>query len=112
MGIRFFSNTNSDKLKLSSRTNTNYSVTVPPTNPNFSNVASSAHTFTIEELVFEIGTSRTDGLSKNEAHRRLERYGENLLKGRTGVSAWRVLVGQLGTTFVSYPRIILLSVLF
>ncbi|SJL01009.1 related to sodium P-type ATPase [Armillaria ostoyae] len=95
MGIRFFSNTNSDKLKLSSRTNTNYSVTVPPTNPNFSNVASSAHTFTIEELVSEIGTSRTDGLSKNEAHRRLERYGENLLKGRTGVSAWRVLVGQL-----------------
>ncbi|KAK0227152.1 hypothetical protein EDD85DRAFT_160664 [Armillaria nabsnona] len=95
MGIRFFSNTNSDKLKLSSRTNTNYSVTVPPTNPNFSNVASSAHTFTIEELVSEIGTSRTDGLSKNEAHRRLERCGENLLKGRTGVSAWRVLVGQL-----------------
>ncbi|PBK72093.1 potassium/sodium eff [Armillaria solidipes] len=95
MGIRFFSNTNSDKLKLSSRTNTNYSVTVPPTNPNFSNVASSAHTFTIEELVSGIGTSRTDGLSKNEAHRRLERYGENLLKGRTGVSAWRVLVGQL-----------------
>lgn len=95
MGIRFFSNTNSDKLKLSSRTNTNYSVTVPPTNPNFSNVASSAHTFTIEELVSEIGTSRTDGLLQNEAHRRLERYGENLLKGRTGVSAWRVLVGQL-----------------
>ncbi|KAK0191732.1 hypothetical protein F5146DRAFT_1112096 [Armillaria mellea] len=95
MGIRFFSNTNSDKLKLSSRTNTNYSVTVSPTNPDFSNVASSAHTFTIEELVSGIGTSRTDGLSKNEAHRRLERYGENLLKGRTGVSAWRVLVGQL-----------------
>ncbi|PBL01595.1 potassium/sodium eff [Armillaria gallica] len=95
MGIRFFRNTNSDKLKLSSRTNTNYSVTVPPANPNFCNVASSAHTFTIEELVSGIGTSRTDGLSKNEAHRRLERYGENLLKGRTGVSAWRVLVGQL-----------------
>lgn len=95
MGIRLFGNTNSNKLRLSSRTNTNYSVTVPPTNPNFSNVGSSAHTFTIEELVSEIGTSRTDGLSKNEAHRRLERYGENLLKGRTGVSAWRVLVGQL-----------------
>ncbi|KAK0455617.1 uncharacterized protein EV420DRAFT_1552259 [Desarmillaria tabescens] len=96
MGIsRFFSDANSDRLKLNSRTNTNYSVTVHPTNPNFINLASSAHTYTIEELVSEIGTSRTDGLSKNEAHRRLERYGENLLKGRTGVSAWRVLVGQL-----------------
>lgn len=95
MGISRFFNASSDRLKLSSRTNTNCSVTVPPTNPNFSDVASSAHTFVIEELVSEIGTSQTDGLSKNEAHRRLERYGENLLKGRTGVSAWRVLVRQL-----------------
>ncbi|KAF9052377.1 potassium/sodium eff [Hymenopellis radicata] len=90
---RSFTNS-SDKLKLNNRATT-YSVTVPPSNPDFSNVAAAAHTHTVDEIATSMGTSKTDGLSKNEAHRRLEQHGENLLKGRAGVSAWRVLVGQL-----------------
>lgn len=85
----------SDKVKLTNRATT-YSVTVPPTNSDFSNVAIAAHTHSVDDIISSMGTSKTDGLSKNEAHRRLEQHGENLLKGRAGVSAWRVLGGQLG----------------
>lgn len=84
----------SDKLKLNNRAQT-YSVTVAPTNPDFTNAAASAHTQTPDEISTAFGTSLTDGLSIRESGRRLETYGENLLKGGAGVSAWRVLVGQL-----------------
>lgn len=83
-------------LALDSRTNTTFSVTVPPNNPDFSSVASSAHTVTTSQLISDLGTSQADGLSKNEAARRLETCGENILKGDNGVSALRVLIGQLG----------------
>ncbi|KIY72345.1 potassium/sodium eff [Cylindrobasidium torrendii FP15055 ss-10] len=84
----------SDKLKLNNRAQT-YSVTVAPTNPDFTNAAASAHTQTPDEISAAFGTSLTDGLSLRESSRRLETYGENILKGGAGVSAWRVLVGQL-----------------
>ncbi|TFK43621.1 sodium transport ATPase [Crucibulum laeve] len=82
-------------LKLDGRTDTTISVTVPPNNPDFSSVAPSAHIITVEQLADDLGTSPNDGLSKNEAARRLESCGENLLQGDTGVSAWEVLVKQL-----------------
>ncbi|KAF8165431.1 sodium transport ATPase [Crassisporium funariophilum] len=82
-------------LRLNSRTDTTLSVTVPPKNPDFASVASSAHTITAEQLFEDLNTSQNDGLSRNEAARRLEIYGENLLQGKDGVSAWRVLFGQL-----------------
>ncbi|KAF8992359.1 sodium transport ATPase [Cyathus striatus] len=82
-------------LELRSRTDTTISVTVPPNNPDFTSVANDAHTISPSQLSGDLGTSLSDGLSKNEVTRRLERYGENMLKGEGGVSAWRVLVGQL-----------------
>lgn len=81
---------------LNSRTNTTISTTVPPNNPDFPSVAWTAHTLTVQQLVGDLGTSAANGLSKNEAGRRLETYGENLLADSGGVSAWKVLVGQLG----------------
>jgi len=88
--------TTRNDLKLSRRTDTTISVTVAPTNPDFTAVAGYAHTLTVQQLTEELGTSANDGLSKNEAIRRLESHGENVLKGKEGVSAWRVFIGQLG----------------
>ncbi|KAL1705443.1 hypothetical protein EV121DRAFT_203537 [Schizophyllum commune] len=85
----------SGNLKLNSRTDTSYTVTVDPQNPDFTSVASYAHTQTVEQILSDLGTNAEDGLSKNESTRRLERHGENLLKGKDGVSAWRVLIGQV-----------------
>lgn len=84
-----------NNLKLDRRTDTTISVTVPPVNPDFTSVASYAHTITVQQLTEELGTSATDGLSKNESVRRLESHGENLLEGNDGISAWSVFVKQL-----------------
>lgn len=83
-------------LELNRRTDTTISVTVAPNNPDFTSVASYAHTLSVQQLVEELGTSARDGLSKNESIRRLEQCGENLLQGKDGVSALRVFIGQLG----------------
>ncbi|KAF4602743.1 hypothetical protein EYR40_005960 [Pleurotus pulmonarius] len=86
---------NEKSLKLNSRTNTTISVSVPPANPDFTAVAIDAHVTTIPQLLSDLGTSDVHGLTKNEAARRLETHGENLLEGKDGVSAMRVLIGQL-----------------
>lgn len=82
-------------LKLASRTNTTVSFSVPP-QQDFSFIASHPHIISVDHVLSDSGVSANDGLSKNEAVRRLESYGDNLLQGKGGVSAWRVLVGQLG----------------
>jgi P-type Na+/K+ transporter len=87
-------------VELNRRTDTTISVTVPAQNPDFFDVTPKAHTLSVSRLARDLGTSITDGLSKNEAARRLQTYGENLLKGDGGVSAWKVLIGQLGMSFL------------
>ncbi|PPQ72985.1 hypothetical protein CVT24_000298 [Panaeolus cyanescens] len=89
----FFSK--SSGTRLDSRSNTTISVTVPPKNPDFASVAPTAHITSVQDLLEDLGTSATDGLSRNEAARRLETCGENLLQGKGGVSAWKVFIGQL-----------------
>ncbi|KAF9498331.1 calcium-transporting ATPase 3 [Pleurotus eryngii] len=92
MGI--FSLSDKSHLKLGSRTNTTVSVSVTPGSPDFTLVAPVAHTFSIDKLSSELGTSVSDGLTRSEALRRLDSYGENVLAGKGGVSALRVLVAQ------------------
>ncbi|KAG6817249.1 hypothetical protein H0H87_011306, partial [Tephrocybe sp. NHM501043] len=82
-------------LKIKSRTNTTVSVTVSPTNPNYASLGPTAHTLSVAQLVDEIGTSTNDGLSKNEAARRLETCGANVLDGDSGVSALEVFIKQI-----------------
>ncbi|KAG6895404.1 hypothetical protein C0992_001471, partial [Termitomyces sp. T32_za158] len=84
-----------DGLKIKSRTNTTASVTVSPTNPNYVTLGPIAHTLTVDQLVQQLGTNQTNGLTKNEAARRLETCGANLLNGDDGVSAVEVLIKQL-----------------
>lgn len=85
-----------DNLKLNSRSNTTMSVTVAPKEGNFESLIPSVHTANIDDFADNIGTNQRDGLSKNEASRRLEQCGENLLKDTHKVSAINVLIGQLG----------------
>jgi magnesium-transporting ATPase (P-type) len=97
-------------LDLNRRTDTTISVTVAPKSHDFTAVTPVSHTLTVAELLEELGTSQSDGLSKNEAARRLETCGENVLDGTDGVSALRVLVGQLGTSLRSlFPLHALIS---
>ncbi|KAF5379843.1 hypothetical protein D9615_005799 [Tricholomella constricta] len=87
--------TRNNGLKLTSRTNTTLSVTVPPANPDYTSLGPTAHTLTVKQLTEDLGTSHADGLSKNEAARRLESCGPNMLDGDNGVSAIEVLIKQL-----------------
>ncbi|TFK19872.1 calcium-transporting ATPase 3 [Coprinopsis marcescibilis] len=83
------------KLQLNRRTDTTISVTIAPQNPDFLSIIPKAHTLSPTQIADDLGTSITDGLSKNEAVRRLQTYGENILVGDGGVSIWAVLIGQL-----------------
>ncbi|KAL0948852.1 hypothetical protein HGRIS_008973 [Hohenbuehelia grisea] len=93
--LNFLKGSKRSDLKLTSRTNTTISVSVAPNNPDFTSVAPIAHTLSTEDILDELGTSDVHGLTKNEAKRRLEHCGENILEGSTGVSAIKVLIGQL-----------------
>ncbi|KAJ7102431.1 sodium transport ATPase [Mycena belliarum] len=90
MGL--FKSEKTSNLQLSSRIDT---VTVAPPNPDFSAIIPYAHTISASEALQNLASSEEDGLSKNEAARRLETCGENLLDGDNGVSALRILFAQL-----------------
>ncbi|RXW14101.1 hypothetical protein EST38_g11756 [Candolleomyces aberdarensis] len=82
-------------LDLDRRTDTTISVSVPPKIQDFTSITTLSHTLTVKEIAEQLGTSQGDGLSKNEAVRRLETCGENLLEGGDSVSAWKVFIKQL-----------------
>ncbi|KAG6836367.1 hypothetical protein H0H93_008728 [Arthromyces matolae] len=85
-------------LKIKSRTNTVSSSTGGGDLPNidYASLGPIAHTLSVEQLVERLITSQKNGLSKNEAARRLQTCGSNALEGDEGVSALEVLIKQLG----------------
>ena len=85
-------------IQIDSRLDT---VSVKPENPDFVQVAATAHTRTRTHIVRDLGSSEDNGLTKNEATRRLMTYGENLLQGESKVSAIKVLVSQIGVCLLS-----------
>ena len=99
MPLRIFEKTEKAKhggVPLGSRTNTTQTVSVPSQCNDFTDIIPSAHITTISRLLVDLGTARNDGLTKNEAGRRLESCGENVLEGESGVSALSVLLRQVG----------------
>ena len=54
----------------------------------------------IEEISKQLSTSFHEGLSTQEAARRLEQYGPNELVERAGKSPWRILLEQFTATMV------------
>ncbi|KAG6863997.1 hypothetical protein C0991_001266 [Blastosporella zonata] len=82
-------------MKLRSRTSTATSGTLVSTGIDYASLVPRAHTLTVGQLADDIGTSITEGLSRDEAFRRLETCGPNVLEGDEGVSAMEVLIKQL-----------------
>ena len=52
------------------------------------------HALEVEKVEDELDTSTQNGISENEAERRLERYGTNEVKKAEGVSPWQILLSQ------------------
>jgi len=53
------------------------------------------HTLKVEDLINELGTDLTGGLTTDEAAHRLQKYGRNELIERGAKSPWRILLEQL-----------------
>ncbi|KIJ35526.1 hypothetical protein M422DRAFT_180761 [Sphaerobolus stellatus SS14] len=70
-------------------------LSVLPANPDFLSVAETAHIQTRIQVLRDLGSSQDNGLTNNDASRRLTAYGENVLIRTAKVSAWNVLFGQL-----------------
>jgi Ca2+-transporting ATPase len=54
----------------------------------------------IEQVLKDVETDESQGLSEAEARRRLEQYGENVLAEQEGRSPWRILWDQLSGVMV------------
>ncbi|MCD6397234.1 MAG: HAD-IC family P-type ATPase, partial [Spirochaetaceae bacterium] len=52
------------------------------------------HTLTVEETVKSLETDPKSGLSSSEAGVRLNKYGRNKLKAKSGISPWKILADQ------------------
>ena len=63
------------------------------------NVERAWHTLTPDDALARLASS-PDGLTDDEARRRLERYGPNTLHPPKPVSAWRILIDQLESVVV------------
>jgi Na+-exporting ATPase len=59
-----------------------------------------AHALTHEELVEELDANTTDGLTTEEAKRRLEEYGPNMFQDARGVKPWEILVRQVANAMM------------
>ncbi len=57
------------------------------------------HALELEEVLKKLDTS-LEGLSNDEARKRLEKYGPNEIKTEKGVSPWRILLGQFESPLV------------
>ena len=55
------------------------------------------YTMPVEEVWKQLETS-PEGLSREEAARRLERYGPNTLKEEKRISPWELFLGQFNET--------------
>src|SRR6056297_1849574 len=60
----------------------------------------SFHDKGIDEVVSYFNTDSSEGLSDEEAQRRLEEYGLNVLKKKKQQSAWQILVEQFANPLV------------
>jgi Na+-exporting ATPase len=67
-------------------------------------ISAPAHALTYEQVVEELKGDSTDGLSSDEAKRRLEEYGRNEFGDDKGVQPLRIFIAQIANalTFVSF----------
>lgn len=75
-------------------------------------ISGPAHTLTFEAVCQELNSSADDGLTPEEAKKRLERYGKNELDNGPGVNPVRILVRQIANammlvSFTAFPFVLL-----
>lgn len=59
-----------------------------------------AHSLTFKEVLEELGASGDDGLSPEQAEKRLEEYGKNELDNGPGVNPTKILVRQIANAMM------------
>ena len=70
-----------------------------------------AHTKTEQDVIGLLATDPKNGLSQQEAARRLAEFGPNAIAGGAGVSAWKILLHNLNNIIV-YLLIVAAAVAF
>ncbi|KAL0565519.1 hypothetical protein V5O48_016504 [Marasmius crinis-equi] len=68
---------------------------VPANLAKATTLAERAYVLDVDNVLNKLNTTDSDGLSEDDANRRLEEYGENLLDNGGGVSAINVLIRQM-----------------
>ena len=59
-----------------------------------------AHTLSFNDVVDQLKTSAEDGLTPDEAKKRLEQYGKNELDNGPGVNPVRILIRQIANAMM------------
>ncbi|KAJ6134099.1 hypothetical protein N7523_000421 [Penicillium sp. IBT 18751x] len=59
-----------------------------------------AHSLSIDEAIRQLSTNPDDGLTSGEARLRIEKYGENILQGDTGVSFAKIVIRQIANAMM------------
>lgn len=59
-----------------------------------------AHSLPYDQVVGELGSKIDEGLSTDEAARRLQEYGPNKLEDGKGISILKILVGQVANAMM------------
>ena len=70
-------------------------------------VATEPHTVSVSELEAHLKTSLQDGLSGDEAARRLGQDGPNKVEGAKGLSLWKILVRQVSNALTAVLFIVM-----
>lgn len=69
-------------------------------------ISAPAHTLTFIDVVQQLKSSAEDGLTPDEAKKRLEQYGKNELDNGPGVNPVRILIRQIANAMMlASPRV-------
>lgn len=69
-----------------------------------------AHSLFVDDLVEEIGANKDDGLTSDEAKRRIDEYGVNDLGEESGVNVGKILLAQVANAMTLVSSISSLAI--
>jgi P-type Na+/K+ transporter len=67
-------------------------------------ISGPAHTLSFDDVVAQLNSSAIDGLTPDEAKKRLEQYGKNELDNGPGVNPVRILIRQIANAMMLVSR--------
>jgi magnesium-transporting ATPase (P-type) len=69
-------------------------------------ISGPAHTLSFDDVVKELNSSAIDGLTPEEAKKRLDQYGKNELDNGPGVNPVRILVRQIANAMMLVSSVV------